>query len=241
LARILKEPTVRRNEILEAAERLVYTKGYDQMTVQDILDALQLSKGAFYHYFDSKQALLEALIDRMLQQVLPVLTPVANDPTLRALEKFKRFFNTAARWKSAKKAYLLPLFSVWYNDENAIVRQKQFDATVRETAPLLASIIRQGVQEGVFTTPYPEQVGGLALLMLQGAGDGMARLLLTGEPRPGDLEYAQNVVAAFTDSLERILGAPKGSIQIIDNEILKEWFDYTAEERMADPLQRKEN
>ncbi len=241
MARIIKEPFVRRNEILEAAERLVYTKGYDQMTVQDILDALQLSKGAFYHYFDSKQALLEALIDRMLEQVLPVLTPVANDPTLPALEKFKLFFNTAARWKSAKKDYLLPLFSVWYNDENAIVRQKQFDATVRETAPLLASIIRQGVQEGVFTTPYPEQVGGLALLILQGAGDGMARLLLTGETQPGDLEYAQNVVAAFTDSLERILGAAKGSIQIIDYETLKEWFDYTAEERVADPLQRKEN
>jgi len=235
LARIIKEPAVRRNEIIEAAERFVYIKGYDQMTVQDILEALQISKGAFYHYFDSKQALLEALIDRMLQQVLPILTPIVNDPNLPALEKFKLFFNTAGRWKAAKKASLLPLLRVWYHDDNAIVRQKQFDATVRETAPLLASIIRQGVQEGVFTTPYPEQVGGLALLMLQSAGDSMARLIMAREPLDGELEFAQNFVAAYTDSIERILGAPKGSIQIIDDEIIRVWFVPTPEENFANP------
>ncbi len=233
MTRIVKEHTVRRNEILEAAERLVYTRGYDVMTVQDILDALQISKGAFYHYFDSKQALLEALIDRMLQQVLPILTPIVNDPTLSALEKFQLFFNTAGRWKTAKKASLLPLLRVWYNDENAIVRQKQFDATVSATAPLLASIIRQGVQEGVFTTPYPEQVGGLAMLMLQGAGDSMARLIMGRVPLNGELEYAQNVVAAYTDSVERILGAPKGSIRLIDDEVLRVWFVPTPEEDFA--------
>ena len=65
MARIVKEPAVRRNEILDAAQRLVYRKGYEQMTIQDILDDLHLSKGAFYHYFDSKQSLLEALIERM--------------------------------------------------------------------------------------------------------------------------------------------------------------------------------
>ncbi len=54
MARIVKEYSVRRNEILDAARQLVYTKGYEQMTIQDILDYLQISKGAFYHYFDSK-------------------------------------------------------------------------------------------------------------------------------------------------------------------------------------------
>ena len=70
MARIVKEQAYaeKRNEILDVAQRLVYTKGYEQMTIQDILDDLQISKGAFYHYFDSKQALLEALIERMLQE-----------------------------------------------------------------------------------------------------------------------------------------------------------------------------
>ena len=51
MARTVKAHAVRRNEILDVAQRLIYTKGYEQMTIQDILDGLQISKGAFYHYF----------------------------------------------------------------------------------------------------------------------------------------------------------------------------------------------
>ncbi len=224
LTRIIKEPAVRRNEILAAAEQLVYSKGYEQMTIQDILDALQISKGAFYHYFDSKQALLEALIEHMIELVIPLLRPVVDDPHLAALEKLSRFFNTAARWKSARKEYLLNLFRIWYDDDNAIVRQKMFNAMAKETGPLLTAIIRQGVREGVFTTPYPDYAGEVALLLLQAGGDKAARILLSCEPNCNELDFARNTIAAYTDSLERTLGAPKGSIQIIDEEILKIWF-----------------
>src|SRR5215831_16667548 len=87
MARIVKEPAVRRNEILDVAQRLVYTKGYEQMTIQDIVDDLQLSKGAFYHYFDSKQALLEALVQRLLDQMVEgfLLPLMHNAGTKRAL------------------------------------------------------------------------------------------------------------------------------------------------------------
>ncbi len=61
MARIVKEEEYagKRNAILDVAQRLIYTKGYEQMTIQGMLDDLQISKGAFYHYFDSKQAVLE--------------------------------------------------------------------------------------------------------------------------------------------------------------------------------------
>ena len=70
MARTVNEQdrTLKRSEILDAAQRLVYTKGYEQMAIQDILDALKISKGAFYHYFGSKQDLLEALVERMQQE-----------------------------------------------------------------------------------------------------------------------------------------------------------------------------
>src|SRR5215472_4760327 len=95
-----QEYAVKRNEILDLAQRLVYTKGYERMTIQDILDELQISKGAFYHYFDSKQALLEALIERMGQDALQLLNPIVHDPRLGALEKLQRFFDTAVQWKT---------------------------------------------------------------------------------------------------------------------------------------------
>ena len=68
MARVAKEEerAVKRNAILDAALQLVYTKGYEQMSIQDILTSLQISKGAFYHYFNSKQAVLDGLVDEYI-------------------------------------------------------------------------------------------------------------------------------------------------------------------------------
>src|SRR5438045_3888612 len=100
MARIVKEPAVRRNEILDAAQRLINTRGYEQMTIQDILNDLQISKGGFYHYFDSKQALLEALLERMQNEIDRLLLPIAHDPHLPALAKLQHFFATFNRFKT---------------------------------------------------------------------------------------------------------------------------------------------
>src|SRR5512143_2780441 len=90
-----KEYALKRNQILDVTQRLIYSKGYEQMAIQDILDELQISKGAFYHYFDSKPALLEALIERVGQEAIQLLNPIVEDPHLGALEKIQRYVDTA--------------------------------------------------------------------------------------------------------------------------------------------------
>jgi AcrR family transcriptional regulator len=223
MARVVKkeEHAVKRNEILDAAQRLVYTKGYEQMSIQDILNDLTISKGAFYHYYASKQALLEALIDRMVEEAEPIILPIVQDPQLPALEKLHRFFDTAARWKTARKDYLLSLLRVWYADDNILIRHKALTGSIKRFAPLLAGIIRQGVAEGVMTTPFPDQIGEMALSMLQGLGDGFVELIFSHST---DLACAKQLVAAYNDALERLLGAPAGSLNLVDKAILKEWF-----------------
>src|SRR5215831_2467293 len=122
MARIVKAHAVRRKEILDVAQRLIYTKGYEQMTVQDIVDDLQISKGAFYHYFDSKQAAFSALLERMGQELDQHLVPIVQDPALPALEKLQRFFATLAGWKHERLEILLAVTRMWYSDDNAIIR-----------------------------------------------------------------------------------------------------------------------
>jgi AcrR family transcriptional regulator len=226
MARVVKEEeyAVRRNEILNVAERFIYTKGYAQMSIQDILDAMLISKGAFYHYFDSKQALLEALIDRITTQVEQVLTPIVEDPDLPALDKMLRYFQTAARWKAGQKDYLLQLLRVWYDDHNAIVRQKVFGESVRRVAPILAVIIRQGMREGTFKTVFPEYAGEIIMSMFQSLSDSLlARLLLSPNPDPAELQQVKAMFSAYNDAIERVLGVPAGSLPIIDPNMLDEW------------------
>jgi len=220
-----KEYALKRNQILDVTLRLIYTKGYEQMAIQDILTELQISKGAFYHYFDSKPALLEALIERMGQEALQLIRPIVHDPDLPALEKLQRFFDTAVRWKTARKTFMMEVLHVWYADHNAIVRQKILAIWSRYTLPLLTAIFEQGIREGVLNISYPDQVGAILLSIVQGVGDGFAELLLVKEPQGDELRRAERLVAAYNDAMERVLGAPIGSLQMMDAESLKEWFD----------------
>jgi AcrR family transcriptional regulator len=226
MARIVKEEEYagKRTGILDVAQRLIYTRGYEQMTIQDMLDDLQISKGAFYHYFDSKQAVLEALVERMGEEVVQLLLPIVDDPAVPALEKLRRFFPALTRWKTARKDFILALMHILYADHNAIFRQKARSLAVKRVTPLLSTVIRQGIQEGVLTTAYPEQVSEVVISLVLDFGDAVAGLLLSREPERNEYPHVERTVAAYTETLERALGAPAGSLPLADDQTLREWF-----------------
>lgn len=232
MPRIVKEQEylAKRNEILETAQRLVYTKGYEQMSIQDILDEQNMSKGAFYHYFSSKQDLLEALIDRILAEIEPILLPIVQDPDLPAIEKLRRVFDTSARWKSARREYMLALLRIWYDDHNAIFRQKVYTKGLKWISPMLSEIIRQGIREGVLDAPHPDQLGEILFSLFQGMGDSFAHLFLATEPGLEEYRQLEGCLAAYSSAMERILGAPAGSLKLVEPETLKEWFVLPEEE-----------
>jgi AcrR family transcriptional regulator len=239
MARIVKEEAyaARRKDILDTAQRMVYTKGYEQMTIQDILDHLHISKGAFYHYFDSKGAVLEALVMRMaVNEAVPLIGSIVEDPHLSALEKLHGYFDASARWKTEEKAFMLELLRVWRSDENAIFRQKMSAQSLKWIAPLLTDIIRQGVREGVFNTPYPDQAAYVVVYILLGMSETLIDMIASGEAKREDEITGTAVttyIDALTDALERVLGAKKGSIHLIDPEFLKEWFPEEERPRLV--------
>ncbi len=237
MARVIKEYTVRRNEILDVAQQLVQSKGYEQMTIQDILDAVQLSKGAFYHYFTSKQQLLEALLERMQEKIEPLVRSIVDEPNLSALEKLQRIFIMIARWKSARKEFLLALLRIWYADDNALIRQKTRAMAIKRIAPQIQVIVQQGIQEGSLTTAYPEQVGELILNLIQDLGETLAGLYLAFDPAHDDMLRIERTTAAYTDALERVLGAPSASLLLVDAQTLREWTISSSETQLQPMLQ----
>jgi AcrR family transcriptional regulator len=232
MPRVSKEQDyfVRRTEILDAAQRLIYSKGFETMTIQDILDDLKISKGAFYHYFRSKYALLEGLIDRSIQNALVLVKPILDDPNLSSLQKLARYFDAVASWKLAQKDYMLQLLRVWFKDENSLLRQKMTSAGYEFLSPHLSKLIEQGIQEGSMKVNDPEMSAKVVYSLMLSLGDELGRTILDAEnSHPGKKreQYAQSMTAtarAFTDAIERILGVPKGSILLIQEPILKQWI-----------------
>jgi AcrR family transcriptional regulator len=226
MARILikEEYEMRRNEILNAAQSLIYTMGYEKMSIQNILSDLHISKGAFYHYFDSKQSLIEALILRLGKQMEELLVPIVNDGDLPALTKLQRFFDVAARWKTDRKEYLLKLVQVWYGDDNTYLRQKVQAALIPQTSYLLSNVVLQGKQEGVFNTAYPEHISEIIFSLLQNFGEKLIQLIIQQKLDPETLDRLDTLSASYQDAMERILGAAHGSLPLFDTKILREWF-----------------
>jgi len=224
MSRVVKDYAVRRNEILDVAQRLMTTRGYEQMTVQNILDELGISKGAFYHYFSSKQELLEAIIARMFDMSEQMLAPIVSDPDSSALQKFERFFGSISDWKTARKDFVLALLKVWYQDDNAIVRLKLRLTMIQRITPLLAAIIHQGIREGAMTCSQPDQAGDVALQLIYDLSETIGLLMLAYQPGIDDLERFAGPIAAYTEALERVLGAPSGSLSLFNMDLMREWI-----------------
>src|SRR5690242_7557203 len=180
MARTVKpdEFAAKRAEILDAAARLVFTKGFEKMSIRDILEELHISSGAFHHYFGSREALLEAFNERIRQESGKALLPTLQDPTLSALQKLQGFFDVLDQARLAQREYIALLGQVWYSDDNALVRDKVNAAVHEQRAPLIAEIVRQGIREGIFACGYPDQAGEILLDLLQGMGNIHARLFL---------------------------------------------------------------
>lgn len=222
-----EEYTAKRNEILDAAQRLVYSKGYERMTIQDILSDLGMSSGAFYHYFPSKPAVLEAMIERGQPELEKLLLPIVHDPNLSALEKLQRFFGTFDRLRVEQRAVIADLPRIWFADENAIVREKTDALFVERRAPMLNAIVRQGVEEGVFTTPYPEQAGIVILAITHGMTNALLKLIIASEQEGDHERYVDEIVAtscASAEAIERVLGASTPILSRPDAAAVKTWL-----------------
>ena len=230
MARTIKEQEYvkKRNEILDSAQQFLFTKGYERMAIQDIITDLNISSGAFYHYFNSKTVLLEALIERMQQEAEQLLLPIVHDLNLSAQEKLRSFFTEIDNLKIANKSFLLRMIRGWYSDNNAIVRQKVNEATIERRTPLLALIVNQGIQENVFAVFHPIQTAEVILSLTLSMENTFARLLLSSEREHDEPRFIENIVAThdgYINAIERVLGAPSHFLDNLDAETVRRWFE----------------
>jgi AcrR family transcriptional regulator len=215
----------RRDEFIDAGQRLIQTRGYEQFSIEDLLAEVGASKGAFYHYFDSKPALLEAIVKRMAEGGMSAVAHVVADPNLSATEKLQRYFSTIAAFKAERQDFLVALMRAWYSDDNAIVREKLRRESVHLVTPHLAAIVRQGVAEGSFTLSQPDQMARVVLSLITDMGDEAGELYLARQSGHVEVADARARLSSYMTAIERVLGVAPGSIRLIDDATLKAWFD----------------
>ena len=225
MPRVLKEYNERKNEFLDAAQELFYAKGYEQTSIFAILEMVGVAKGTFYHYFKSKEALLDAVIERISGKAVAEMKAIADNPEMDAIVKLNQVFQSSGSWKVAHQDTLIPIRLALYNHKNIMMLRRMTLSTARIAGPLIAKIIQQGKKERVFDTEFPEDLGELLYMQFSNWSEKLADLVLGIDKHPEYRAKILRYVDIYNDTIERFLGAPKGSIMISDRKALENFLE----------------
>jgi len=221
MARITKEYHVRKNELLDTPQELFFTKGYKQTSIESIIKKIGVAKGTIYYYFKSKEDLMDKLVKRMTNQILIEVKKITERTDLDALTKLNRAYITTRNVKLENIELIKLYLKVLYKDENIILRHKIYMSNVDLLVPEFAKIIQQGVEEKVFNTPFSRKAARLIFELAQILSDSTAKLFLEMDENPEIVEKLKKEIDIYEDGIERIIGAKKGSINIVDRKVLK--------------------
>lgn len=202
--RTVKHPEERKNDILNAAEKLFSTKGYQQTTIIDILKAVGIAKGTFYYYFTSKEEVMDAIIDRIIKADIIEAKRIAADPDISVVDKLFRIIMAQSPKQGSHKEGMIEQF---HQPANAEMHQKSLIKAITELSPVLAEVIQQGVEEGIFQTDYPQETVEFLLASAQVIFDEGLFQWTTAESIQRAL--------AFIAILEASLHAEKGSFSFL--------------------------
>jgi AcrR family transcriptional regulator len=221
VARTVKKAEERRTEILDAAQGLFLSRGYDGTTVNDLLEAVKISKGAFYHHFAAKEDVLQALVWRMAEESLATLLPIIEREDLGPLEKLKTFFNEGQRFRKEHAPALRPLIEVLFRDENLRLRLRGTEQMIELVAPCLARVLEEGAKAGVFDIDDPGETARLVFNLGTLVHEAFATALkLAASSKPDAVTLLTKRVTSYERALERLLGIPKHSLALIDPEVI---------------------
>ena len=197
--RIVKEAKERKNEILDVAERLFAAKGFDNTTTNDILEEIGIARGTLYYHFMSKEDILDAMIDRMIGQMLvkaKVLAGQKEIPVLGRLTMMIQALQVSGDYGDA-------IMEQIHKPQNALMHQKIQERLLTQMNPLLTALIEEGTDQGICQTEYPAEVVEMTLLYANTVFDDLI---------VHDEEVRQRKIAAFIYNLERLLNMEQGSM-----------------------------
>lgn len=197
--RTVKDSAIRRNEILDVAEKLFGTKGYEATTTSDLLEELGIARGTLYYHFKSKEDILDAMIARMNDSLVNQAARIAGDKSQPVLERLTHMIQSL----NVNNTLGREIMSQVHKPQNALLHQKLQDRMLQGVTPLVAGLIREAQEQGICQTRYPEEVAEMTLLYSTTAFDDLSQLNET---------QRQGKILAFIYNLERLLQMPEGSL-----------------------------
>lgn len=200
--RIVKEAEERRNEILDAANELFGQKGFDGTSTNDILGKVGIARGTLYYHFKSKEDIMDALIERYNVNILGAAQGIVTDKSIPVIDRILRAvmaLNISSEGESSKE-----IMEHIHKPQNALMHQKIQKVIIRGVPPILTPLICEGIEQGIFNTPYPYECVEMIVIY--------ANTIFDDDMVEMTNEVRTSRILAFILNVERLLGAESGSL-----------------------------
>jgi AcrR family transcriptional regulator len=201
MTRISKSPDIRRGELLETADRLFTENGFASVRVSDIVSAMGVAQGTFYYYFKSKEEILTALLEQKWAQIAAYINVTASagpDAVARLTTVLTCMVKPGDDIKSSPGNRLLSDPAV------AGAFHSEFDnARIKSLLPVMQSVVEYGIEKGAF--PRFSNTNEVVSIVFLG---------ISAYLHHAATEHLPPAVPAVSETVERILGLPAGTINI---------------------------
>lgn len=185
---VKRTPDQWNQDILSAAQSLFITKGYEETSVDDIMECVGGSKGMFYHSFQSKEELFNVLVDTWAEQYAKAITNVLYNSKISFSEKFINILDVIQQM--AQKSEGLEVF---FTDKNLFITKKLSEEMIAKLVPPLSSALKDGIAEGTLSIENTNFYANYIICGSLGAlnyGDGAPK-----EKIPKNLSYLPQIIA----------------------------------------------
>jgi len=191
----MKKGEKRKQELLKIAYDMFLSRGYENTSVDEIIAEAQIAKGTYYYYFPSKEKMLEAVIEMMIESEAETARQIIGSdiPVPQKIVAIMTSVKPAETEQPIQDALMQP--------ENVLMHDKVRKKLIEVIVPLLSEVVKEGIKEGIFTCDnIPERV---------------RMLLVISNDTFNDRPFTEKDIAVFIDMTEKLLGAKKGTMSFI--------------------------
>ena len=191
--------------ILDALQELLENHKLQSISVSEIAETAGIGKGSIYYYFPSKDAILEALVERSYEKPLQTAKALAGrteiSPFIRMAMIFEACRNSSSEFIKSENNKNSG------TQEKSFLHQKYINHIITELKPVLAEIIRQGIKAGQICFSDPDALAEIVLIVLT--------VKMDNTLVPSGKEDIENTISALISLLEKGTDNPPGSLNFL--------------------------
>ena len=191
----MKKGEKRKKELLKIAYDMFLAQGYENTSVDEIIERAQIAKGTYYYHFQSKERMLEEVIDMMIdseakmaEQIITMDIPVPQKIVMMI---------TSMKPTEAEQ----PIKNALFQPENVLMHHKVRKKLITVITPLLSEVIKDGVNEGIFEC--------------DNITERVKMLLIISDGTFNEGSFSERDISVFIDMTEKLLGAENGTMSFI--------------------------